>query len=40
MYKLKLIAQAQKDLDAFHEKAFEKITKKILSLQTLDGKMQ
>jgi mRNA interferase RelE/StbE len=32
MYKLKLIAQAQKDLDAFHGKAFKKIKKKILSL--------
>lgn len=32
MYELKVIAQAQKDLDAFHGKTFENIKKKILSL--------
>ena len=32
MYRLKVIAQAQKDLDTFYGKAFDKIKKKILSL--------
>lgn len=32
MYKLKIIPQAQKDLDAFSGKNFENIKKKILSL--------
>ncbi len=32
MYRLKIIAQAQKDLDAFGAKTFEKIKHKILSL--------
>ena len=32
MYRVKVIAQAQKDLDAFHGKAFDNIKKKILSL--------
>ncbi len=32
MYRVKVIAQAQKDLDAFQGKAFAKITKKILRL--------
>jgi len=32
MYRLKVIAQAQKDLDTFQAKAFEKIKKRILSL--------
>lgn len=32
MYKLKIIPQAQKDLDAFQGKAFENIKKKILNL--------
>ncbi len=32
MHRLKVISQAQKDLDAFHGKAFDKIKKKILIL--------
>ncbi|MFH0771663.1 MAG: type II toxin-antitoxin system RelE/ParE family toxin [Candidatus Omnitrophota bacterium] len=32
MYKLKIISQAQRDLDALHGEIFEKIKKKILSL--------
>lgn len=32
MYRLKVITHAQKDLDTFHGKVFEKIKKKILSL--------
>ena len=32
MYKLKIIAQAQKDLDGFHGKSFENIKKRILNL--------
>jgi len=34
MYRLKVIAQAQKDLDAFPVKAFEKIKKRILGLSS------
>lgn len=34
MYKLKIIAQAQKDLDNLHGRAFEKIKKEILSLSS------
>lgn len=34
MYRLKLITPAQKDLDAFHGKAFEMIKKRILSLSS------
>ncbi|MEK6714658.1 MAG: type II toxin-antitoxin system RelE/ParE family toxin [Candidatus Omnitrophota bacterium] len=34
MYRLKIIAHAQKDLDTFHGKDFESIKKKILSLST------
>lgn len=32
MYKIRIIAQAQKDLDVFHGKTFDKIKKKILEL--------
>jgi mRNA interferase RelE/StbE len=34
MYRLEVITPAQKDLDAFHGKAFELIKKKILSLSS------
>ena len=34
MYRLKIIAQAQNDLDTFRVKVFEKIKKKILSLSS------
>lgn len=34
MYKLKVIVQAQKDLDALHGKIFENIKKKVLSLSS------